>query len=374
MRKLTKQNLEDIIIGCSYFGAGGGGSFNEGLRRMYEDLDAGLTFSLMSPDEMKDDEYAAATYGVGTTAPPTPEEVKRYADLPRIKEESTAAAFRALERYMGKKFVATIAGEIGPGNTLAAMSVAAHLGIPQLDGDTVGRATPEIDQNTVLAAGYTITPAAGATKYGDEMILAKIARTSREEDFFRAASMVSMGIGVADTAISGKMAKTPGVIVQGSISNAERIGKAYRTAVETHADPIRAVMEAGKGYWLFEGTIADFQWKDKGGYLFGDLEIAGTGKYQGSRYKIAYQNENIIAWRDGKVSVTPPDLIVPVVAATAKAIANPDFVKGEAVIVLGFPAPAPWRTPGGLKLFGPEHFGYDTPYIPIEERFAAASK
>ena len=42
-------------------------------------------------------------------------------------------------RFLGKKFGAVIAGEIGPGNTASSLSLAAHLGIPSLDADTVGR-------------------------------------------------------------------------------------------------------------------------------------------------------------------------------------------------------------------------------------------
>lgn len=367
MRTLTKQNLEDIVVGCSFLGTGGGGSFAHGLQRVYADLEAGLTFRLMSPQEMQDDDYAAATYGVGSTAPPTDEQKQRYAQLPHIHESSTTAAFRLLQRYMQKNFVAVIAGEIGPGNTMAAMSAAAHIGIAQLDADTVGRAAPEIDQNAVLAAGLTITPAAGVTQYGDEMILPKVAATFREEDLFRAASVASIGIGVADTPIAGRDAKRQGVLVQGSISHAEELGRAYRTAIETNQDVIQAVLQAGHGYRLFEGKIAGFQWKDQGGYLVGDIDISGSGKYQGSTFKIAYKNENLVSWRDGKFSVTCPDLITIVIKDSAKAIANPEFEKGREVVVIGFASPPNWRTPRGLELFGPQRFGFDTPYIPIEK-------
>jgi uncharacterized protein len=367
MRTLTKQNLEDIAVGCSFLGTGGGGTLAHGLKRIYDDLEAGLIFRLMSPQEMNDDDYAAAPYGVGSTAPRTEEEKQRFAKLPHIKDRSTTAAFRLLQKYMNKTFVATIAGEIGPGNTIAAMSAAAHIGIAQLDADTVGRAAPEIDQNAALAAGLQITPAAAATDYGDELILARIAATSREEDFFRAASMVSMGIGVTDTPIAGRDAKRQGVLVQGSITHAEDVGKAYRAAIETHHDPIQAVLDAGHGYRLFEGKISDFQWKDQGGYLVGDVQISGSGKYQGSVFKIAYKNENLVSWRDGKFSVTCPDLITMVAEDSAKAISNPDFEKGQATVVIGFSSAPNWRTPLGLELFGPRRFGFDTPYVPIEQ-------
>jgi DUF917 family protein len=86
------------------------------------------------------------------------------------------------------------------------------------------------------------------------------------------------------------------------------------------------------------------------------------------RYRVQYRNENIISWRDDQVSVSPPDLIAVADSHTGAAIANPEFKRGQFVTVLGFPAPAIWRTPAGLEVFGPAHFGFDIPYVPIERR------
>lgn len=368
MRNLSKQNLEDMIMGCCYLGSGGGGSYDAGLRRIHDDLAAGLTFNLMSVDEMNDEDYAATTYYVGSTAPYTPEQLERFAKLPRIKEEATAVAFRLLQKYMGKNFVAVIAGEIGAGNTPYALSTAAHLGIAQLDADTAGRAVPEIDQSTIFAAGISLLPAAAATLFGDELLITKVATPSREEEFLRIASTISMHIAAADSALPGKLLKQPNIVVQGSLTLCEEIGKAYRLAIESHQDPIGAVIEASKGYKLFSGQVSNYDWADKGGYLVGDVEIAGSGGYQGQKYRLAYKNENLISWRNGKVSVTSPDIITMVATTTGKAILNPDFKKGQEVTIIGIPAPAPWRTPAGLKVCGPEHFGYDASYTPIEER------
>jgi len=368
MRNLSKQNLEDMIMGCCYLGSGGGGSYDAGLKRIHDDLAAGLTFNLMSVDEMNDADYAATTYYVGSTAPYTPEQLERFAKLPRIKEEATAVAFRLLQKYTGKNFVAVIAGEIGAGNTPYALSTAAHLGIAQLDADTAGRAVPEIDQSTIFAAGISLLPAAAATLFGDELLITKVATPSREEEFLRIASTISMHIAAADSALPGKLLKQPNIVVQGSLTLCEEIGKAYRLAIESHQDPIRAVIEASKGYKLFSGQVSNYEWADKGGYLVGDVEITGSGGYQGQKYRLAYKNENLISWRDGKVSVTSPDIITMVATTTGKAILNPDFKKGQEVTIIGIPAPAPWRTPAGLKVCGPEHFGYDASYTPIEER------
>ena len=63
-----------------------------------------------------------------------------------------------------------------------------------------------------------------------------------------------------------------------------------------------------------------------------------------------------------------PDIITMIDNATGRAVLNPDFRKGQEVTIIGIPAPSPWRTAAGLKVCGPEHFGYDASYIPIEER------
>ncbi len=368
MRTLSKTNLEDIIVGCTFLGAGGGGSFDEGLHRIYSALDEGLTFRLMSPDEIGDDEYVAAPYGVGSTAPLSEEEKKRYSSLPVLKEEPTGAAFRLLEKYMGKKFVATIAGEIGPGNTPLALSIAARLNIPQMDADTVGRAAPDLDINTILAAGLTIAPAAGVTRFGDEVLLTKLAAVSREEDIFRTISTVSMGgIGVTDSAISGKQLRTPNVLALKSISHAESLGIAFRDAVSRKQDPVDPVIQAGKGYRLFRGTVQNIQWKNTGGYLMGDVHLAGAGNDHGSIYRIVYRNENLIGWLNDKPSVLCPDAVTMIDVKSGRGLSNPHYDKGAEVIVAGFPSVPAWRTPSGLKLFGPARFGYDIPYVPIEE-------
>ncbi|MGA9389740.1 MAG: DUF917 domain-containing protein [Candidatus Sulfotelmatobacter sp.] len=368
MRNLSRQNLEDIIMGCCYLGSGGGGSYEAGLKRIHDDLAAGLKFNLISVDEMKDDDYAATTYYVGSTAPYTPEQIERFNKLPRIKDEATAVAFRLLQKHVGKNFVAVIAGEIGAGNTPYALSTAAHLGIAQLDADTAGRAVPEIDQSTIFAAGISLLPTAAATLFGDELLITKVATPSREEEFLRIASTISMHIAAADSALPGKLLKQPNIVVQGSLTLCEEIGKAYRVAVESQKDPIQAVLDASNGYKVFAGAVSAHDWADKGGYLVGDVEIGGAGLYSGQRYKLGFKNENLISWRDGKVSITSPDIITMIDNATGRAVLNPDFTKGQKVTIIGIPAPSPWRTAAGLRVCGPEHFGYDASYIPIEER------
>ena len=46
---------------------------------------------------------------------------------------------------------------------------------------------------------------------------------------------------------------------------------------------------------------------------------------------------------------------------------------GFRVSVLSMACDPRWRTPAGLAVVGPGYFGYDIPYVPIEERFGATA-
>ena len=355
------------MIGCAYLGTGGGGDLESGLRRISEALEEDLQFNLMNVSEMRDEDYAAVPYGLGSTAPRTDEEIARYAHLPRIKEPTTIASFRALERHIGKPFTSVIAGEIGSGNTAASLVLAARLGLPSLDADTVGRATPEINQHSVSVSGNSLVPAAAVTRFGDEIILDKVGHPSREEDIFRAISTKSMGIGVTDAPVSGRLAKRPGVLVTDSLSLSRRIGAAFRQAIAAAKDPIEAARHANDGYRLFQGAIVNFDWRDEAGFLVGDLSIAGTGIHSGKTCHLDYKNEHLIARIDGRVIATAPDLITMVDRENGKPISNPDFEKGQNVVVIGFRSDPIWRTPAGLRVFEPRYWGFDIDYVPIED-------
>jgi len=369
IRTLDRQALEDILVGCSYLGCGGGGRLSEGTARLADDLKSDLRFELLAVADLGDDEWAASPYGLGSNAPPTEAEKSRFADLLPARGDAVESSFRLLSAFLHRPFVAAIAGELGPWSTAEALSIAARLKIATLDADRVGRATPEATQDSILTAGLSTVPLAAVTAFGDSLILEKVAKGSRIEDLLRAVSIASLGdLGVTDAALSGRDARRPGVLVVGSISHAETLGKANRRAIAAHSDPIDAVIVAGSGYRLFEGEVVDFPWKDDAGFLVGEVVIAGRGAFAASRYRVQFKNENIISWRDDQVSVAPPDLIAVADTRTGAAIANPDFQRGQLVTVIGFPAPEIWRTPAGLKVFGPAHFGFNIPYVPIEER------
>ncbi len=365
--RLTQEMLEDALTGSSYLGCGGGGGLQEARDLIAGDLASGHIFKSITVDELSDTDRVACPYGLGSIAPGT-EMSKTLDALDDRIDEPVQAAFELLERHLETKFSGVILGEIGPLSLAEGLSIAARLGVPALDADTVGRATPEINQHSVRVAGYPLTPAAGATQFGDEVIVGKLGQPSRGEDIFRALSVASGIIGVVDAPITGDIAKRKGTLVTGSLTLAMDIGRAVREAKAAGIDPIEAARVAGDGYKLFEGRVGRSNWADADGFLEGDVIVAGTGPYAGQSLHLDYKNEHLVAKRNGKTIATCPDLITMIDKATADGINNPDFIEGQEVAILGFRCDPLWRTEAGLEVFSPSYFGYDEDYVPIETR------
>jgi len=134
-------------------------------------------------------------------------------------------------------------------DTASALSVAANLGIPIVDGDPVGRAVPELQQSTFFINRVSIAPMALATKSGDVIIIENVTDSFKAERIVRSIAVANDGcVGVTDHPQDGAGLKRS--IIAGTLSNAEKIGSALE---QTH--DCREVARAGGGFVLFRGEI-----------------------------------------------------------------------------------------------------------------------
>lgn len=364
---LDATSLEDALVGSSYLGTGGGGSLDEARKLIAKDLAAGQNFTMIEVNQLSDDDRVACPYGLASLAETSPEMQTRLDSMPNRVDEPVQAAFEALEKHVGQKFAGVIMGEIGPLSLAEGLSIAARLGVPALDADTVGRAVPEINQHSVKVAGIPLTPIGAATPFGDELVIETLGDPTRAEDILRSIAVVSRSCGVTDSPITGALAKKSGTLVTGSLSLAIAIGKAVREAPTIGTDPIEAGRKAGDGYQLFTGTVSDFEWKDEDGFLVGRLRIAGSGTFRGETFETDIKNEHLIARRNGAVVATCPDLISVIDIESGDGIVNPGYEIGQSVAAIGYRCDPLWRSEAGLKVFSPRYFGYDIDYVPIEE-------
>lgn len=370
MRVLSLEALEDILLGCAVLGTGGGGSLVRGLETVRADAAAGKVVRLATIDELPADTLVVSPYFAGSISPLSPEQLAAYRDLPVTKESASIIATRALAEYLGREVGACLPAELGGGNMAIACSAAANLGVPIVDADQAGRSVPELTQSTLHLGGVSITPMAAASQFGDVIIITRVVNDFRAEALVRAMAVASQNrMGVADhPALASELR---GKVVDGAVSQAGRVGEAIRRARAAGADAVEAARAAGAGFHLFRGTVSRASWRDQAGFTVGEIHIRGEGRYAGSDYRIWYKNEHMASWRDGDVDVTVPDLICVLEPDSAQPVINPDAKEGLAVAVVGFPAPAVWRTEKGLAIFGPRYAGVERDYVPIERRQAS---
>lgn len=357
MRKISVAALDDIARGAAVLGTGGGGDpyigklMAQGVLRRRGDVD------LLDPLELEDDDLVVPTAMMGA---PTVMVEK----IPRGQE--IVNAFKALETYLGRPVRATMSCEAGGLNSTTPFTVAAELGIPMVDADMMGRAFPELQMATPALAGIPATPMAIADEKGNSAVINTV--TNRWTETLARTLTIDMGCSamIAIYPMTGRQVKETCVLH--TITLLEQIGITIREARERHDDPIEAVRNATSGFVIWRGKIGDVARRTATGFARGEVMVSGVDQFAGRSLNIAFQNEFLVA-RDGdEVLVTTPDLITMLDDETGEPITTEGMRYGYRVSVLAMPGDPRWRTPKGLELVGPGYFGYDIPYIPIEER------
>ncbi len=358
MRYLDEGQIKDIAIGSAVLGTGGGGNPYLGTLSAIQSIRKHGNLELYTLDELPDDTLAVSPFAIGSPVP--------YIERLTLTDE-LLTAFKAMSRYFGKKIGAIISAEIGGANSVVPLALARELGLPALDADGMGRAYPELQLCTFTLYGHSATPLAVADEHGNVAVMETI------DNFWveRLARPVAVQMGAIAGAVGFPI--TVGDLKEAAVLNtvsyAESIGRAIREAQEAHADPIQAVLSATNGFLLFGGRIVDVQRRIESGWALGEVIIAGTDGDTGSEMVVQFQNEHLVAIRDGDVLASVPDLIAILDAERGDPITTEELRYGFRVVVIAMPSDEKWRTPAGVELGGPRHFRYDLDFVPVEERF-----
>ncbi len=360
MREITVEALDDIARGAAVLGTGGGGDPYIGKLMAQHSLRQRGNVSLLDPMDLADDDIVVPTAMMGA---PTVMVEK----IPRGEEIVTA--FKALQTYLGKPVRATMSCEAGGLNSTTPFTVAAELGIPLVDGDMMGRAFPELQMCTPTLYGVTATPMAIADEKGNSAVINTVSNLWTET--LARTLTVDMGCSamIAIYPMTGKQVKKTCIL--NTITLLERIGRTIREARARHDDPVAAVRDAMNGHLIWRGKVGDVERRTAAGFARGEAAIAGVDQFDGRELRIAFQNEFLLARAGDDVLATTPDLITILDDETGEPITTEGLRYGFRVSVLAMPCDPRWRTPEGLRVVGPAYFGYDIPYVPIEERVRA---
>src|SRR5579864_468643 len=381
IRTLTEQEVDDILVGSSIQGTRNGNSAGM-IKTAHDLMTQGKTFTMVEPDDIPDDWMvvaAAGGVGGGGAWEYVTDRVKQQ-QLPTVTGNTTVMAADVLSKHLGKKFNAVIRNE-ADGAMIAATQSAVTLGLPIVDACLAGRAKPELNLQISFPNGISGTPATLVTRWGDVIILDKTVDDYRLEDLARAVSVASGGgSSIARNPMTGRDVKRG--TIKGAVTEAMTFGRTVREAKAAGRNPIDALIAVSNQiggpsrptYRMFDGTVTKADHKGERGFDWVDAEIAGTNQYRDHTYRVYVKNENIIAWLDGKPDILPPDLIYNLDPQTGDAITGVsmgNYPVGKEVIIVGRAASPMWRTPKGIELFHPRHFGFDVDYTPIEQLYKA---
>lgn len=361
MRLLERQDIEDIARGSAVLGTGGGGDPYLGKLAAIEAIKKYGPLQLVEIDELPDDMLVAFPFVIGSPVP----------FLERITmTKELITAYHAMGRYLGKQIGAVMSAEIGGINSVIPFAVGRELGLPVIDGDCMGRAYPEIQLVTLTLYGHMAAPLAVADEHGNVTVVDTVTNTWAER--------IARPIAVEMGAISGGFGYPVTVrdlkeaAVLGSVTYAENIGRAIRLAQTEHRDPIEAVLDTTNGFRLFSGRIIDVERRTQKGWALGETRISGVDGFAGREMVVRFQNEHLVAIENDEIVASVPDLIAILDTERGEPITTENLRYGFRVTVIGIPCDEKWRTPEGIALGGPRHFGYDIDFVPLEQRFSRA--
>ncbi|EXJ65644.1 uncharacterized protein A1O5_11171 [Cladophialophora psammophila CBS 110553] len=370
---ISMTDLEWISSGCKILGCGGGGDPYQQFLKIKSVLTKSPgTIKVVSPNNLLENATIGWTGCMGS-----PE-----VSLERMEADECNKAHDELTRFLGLAPVdGFMAVEIGGGNGLVNLEVAAAHQVPCIDADLMGRAYPTFWQTTVnvygTSKGEALVPATIASGDGSFMTMTA-SRTDRLVDSALRAAVVEMGCraGKAGPPKSAKVVQEQAILH--TVSLAWWIGRAVALEKDV-SDRAKRIIDAVGGSAsakiLAEGKITSVERVLKTGHSYGVVEIDGVLSSSGLKatVRIPFKNENAFVeattTSDGKTFIlaSVPDLIAVLDLETGAGLGTPEYKYGLKVTIIAIAASPRWTdTPRGLELGGPGSMGFDqVEYVPI---------
>ena len=263
--------------------------------------------------------------------------------------------------------------ECGGINSMIPLVVAAETGLPVVDADGMGRAFPELSMETFAVYGVHGSPLALAGERGEQVVIDTGDDDRQMEWLARGITIRLGGVGhIAEYSMTGADVKR--TAVPRTISMALALGRTIRLARESHRSPFEAIADTlaptlySHVRELFVGKVSDVERRTTDGFAKGRAVISPLDPASSETFEISFQNENLVARRNGEVVAIVPDLICVVDHESAEPITTEGLRYGQRVRVLGISTPEMMRTAAALRAFGPSAFGLVEPFVPVESR------
>ena len=357
-RVILIDDIADIAAGAAVLGCGGGGDPYVGALMTQQTMRGAPPVPLVAAADVPDDALVVAIAGIG--APPVL--IEKIAN-----GSESELALRHLEKHLGRRADYLMSAEVGGLNSLYPLQVAAKVGLPVVDADGMGRAFPKLEMTSFHIFGVPVTPMALVNERGDLMLMQTT--SDQQAEHFVKHLAVGMGGIMSSAGFAQSGADVKRAAVPGTLSICQDVGRALREARERRRDPFAALLAAMRAtdyyrhaHLIFEGKVVDVERRITGRWSMGQARIEGPAGV----LELAVQNELLVARINGRTAAIVPDLLAVLDEDTAQAITAESLRYGQRVRVLAASVPPIMRSEAALRVWGPQAFGIDEPFVPIE--------
>ena len=359
--------LADLFRGLVFFGTGGGGRAEAGLRLLRQHFGADYRPRFTDPSSLPADAFACATIVLGGRDPDEDisDEERQRLGLPAddlALGERFAQSVAALERATGRTVAALAVVELGSLAMAATLIAADLLGKVVLDADGTGRSIPELGLAKLDLLGLAPAPLALVDRFGGETVLLRSPSAAMADHVGRHVSRAVWGRGLACAGYMQPVGVLRGGLVARSVETARELGHML-AGPEPAQVRLDAVLARFGGRLLFQGAARHTNWRSQDPYRFRELDytMTGTGPDAGRECSVWVKNEHHLVLCDGVPIASSPDPIAVLDSASLDPLTTlGDVTPGRRVVVVCIPSLDPiWRTPEGQLHLGPRRFGFD---------------
>lgn len=354
MTDLRAPDYLDIALGGTILGTGGGGSYIA-ARRVAERVLRRRRVRLVALEDVPTRARVVTAAAMGS-----PEAIR---DKPFTTQARLAV--QALEAATGERASYVLPVETGGFNHIACMTASAGRNLSVVDADGAGRSIPRLDQTLLYAHGVPFSPFTLADDHGRTITVAAGEFALEQRIALNALEYFGWLAGLACFPMTGKQVKMSSV--PGTVSLARRVGAAVREAARSGDDILQTVLAVTGGMELIRGKITGVQTETDGSYTFGTLKVRGSGEHAGSVVSVKSMNENMIAWKDGRLAAVAPDRIC-YLGPGGRPVTNADVSLGDSIDIFVIEAQRQWKTGAAQGLFSEtlKAMGHDSSYVSAE--------
>lgn len=364
---VTEQMIDDIALGATVLGTGGGGDpYSGALMAKVAIAAASNPVRIISLDEVDDDWMTVPSSMIGA---PT------VAIEKLNSKQQMLVAFEAMEKALDTSIAATFPIEVGGFNSLIPILVAAQKNIPVIDCDAMGRAFPEAQMVTFFLDGLPSAPNTLADERGNVVTLYPVDGIWSEKFARPITEQMGGSAAMCDYPMRGRELKRSAL--SATLTQAMKIGEGIRIANDSNGNATQAVLDIVGGHRLISGKIVDIQRETDGGFATGGVVIERLAQFESTGVDsvfVQFQNELLLAHKgrsradmtQDNLLASTPDLISILDHETGNPITTEQLRYGQRIDLIAYPCDPKWRTEKGIQVAGPDYFGYTVKYQPIE--------